>query len=100
MTVGPMSLAPLSEYFGRSLIYIIWYGIPLPYLVGTALVKNLGGFLCVEISSGRFCECDDCELRSTIADLWDSHDTVPAISVFYGLKFVRATPLICSPELC
>lgn len=51
---GPMSLAPLSEYFSRSPIYIVSYGIFLLYLVGTALVKNLGGFLVLMFLSGMF----------------------------------------------
>ncbi|PMD45819.1 hypothetical protein L207DRAFT_541775 [Hyaloscypha variabilis F] len=45
LAVGPMSLAFLSEYFGRSPIYIVSYGIFLLYLLGIALVQNLGEFL-------------------------------------------------------
>lgn len=49
-----MSLAPLSEYFGRSPIYIVSYGIYLLFLLGTALVQNLGGFLVLRFLSGAF----------------------------------------------
>ena len=54
LAIGPMTLAPLSEYYGRSPIYIISYGIFLLFLVGTALVKDLGGFLALRIISGLF----------------------------------------------
>jgi MFS family permease len=60
LAIGPMSLAPLSEYFGRSPIYITSYGIFLLYLVGTALVKNLGGFLALS-PLGSVYKCYDCK---------------------------------------
>lgn len=54
LALGPMSLAPLSEYFGRSPIYIGSYGIYLLLVLGTALVENLGGFLVLRFFSGLF----------------------------------------------
>ena len=68
LALGPMTLAPLSEYFGRSPIYIISYGIFLLFLVGTALVKNLGGFLALRIISGLFSSV-------TIGKLENEHKT-------------------------
>ena len=54
LAFGPMTLAPLSEYFGRSAIYVVSYGVFLLFLVGTALVNNLGGFLVLRLLSGLF----------------------------------------------
>ena len=54
LALGPMTLAPLSEYYGRSPIYIISYGIFLLFLMATALVQSLGGFLVLRIISGLF----------------------------------------------
>ena len=54
LAFGPMSLAPLSEYLGRSVIYIASYGIFLIFLLATALVRNLGGFLALRLLSGLF----------------------------------------------
>ena len=54
LALGPMSLAPLSEFFGRSVIYIGSYGIFLLFLAGTALVQSLGGFLVLRFFSGLF----------------------------------------------
>jgi hypothetical protein len=53
-------LGSLSEYFGRNPIYIVSYGIFLLYLVGTALVKNLGGFLALS-PLGSVYKCYDCK---------------------------------------
>lgn len=54
LAFGPMTLAPLSEYFGRSAIYIGSYGLCLTFFLGTALVQNLGGFLVLRLLSGLF----------------------------------------------
>ena len=54
LALGPMCLAPLSEYFGRSPIYIVSYGISLTFVLGSALVRNLGGFLVLRFLTGLF----------------------------------------------
>ena len=54
LALGPMTLALLSEYFGRSPVYIISYGIFLLCLVGSAFVEDFGGFLVLRILSGMF----------------------------------------------
>lgn len=80
--LGPMTLAPLSEYYGRSPIYILSYGTFLFFLLGTALVKNLGGFLVLRFLSGWFCAVTIANFGGTIADLFDPHDTGRAMSLF------------------
>lgn len=52
--LGPMTLAPLSEYFGRRPIYVVSYGISLLFLMASALVPNLGGFLVLRFLTGLF----------------------------------------------
>ncbi|KAF1986191.1 MFS multidrug transporter-like protein [Aulographum hederae CBS 113979] len=82
LACGPMSLAPLSEYYGRSPIYIISYGVYLTFILGTALVENLGGFLVLRFLSGVFSSVTIANFGGTIADLYDSHKTGPAMSMF------------------
>ena len=104
--LGPMTLAPLSEYdmppfhvvqttlygdltkhlmsryYGRSPIYIASYGIFLFFVLGTALVHNLGGFLVLRFLSGWFSAVTIANFGGTIADLFEPHDTGPAMSLF------------------
>lgn len=54
LAFGPMSLAPLSEFFGRSVIYIGSYAVFLVLLAATALVQNVGGFMVLRFFSGLF----------------------------------------------
>lgn len=82
LALGPMTLAPLSEYYGRTLLYVVPYGIFLLFLLGTALVQNLGGFLVLRILSGMFASVTIANFGGTIADLWPRHQVGPAMSVF------------------
>lgn len=61
LAVGPMALAPLSEYFGRSPIYIGSWAIYLLFIAGTALVHDLGGFLAMRFLSAVFSSMTICE---------------------------------------
>lgn len=80
--LGPMSLAPLSEYYGRSPIYITSYGVYLFFVLGTALVKNLAGFLVLRFLSGWFASVTIANFGGTIADLFDPHHTGRPMSLF------------------
>jgi MFS family permease len=82
LALGPMSLAPLSEWFGRSPIYIVSYGVFLCFLFGTALAPSLGGFLALRFLSGLFSAVTIANFGGTIADLYRPRDTGPAMSVF------------------
>lgn len=82
LAFGPMSLAPLSEYFGRRPVYILSYAIFLCLLLGTASVESLGGFLALRVLSGYFSSVTISNFGGTIADLFHHHDTGPAMSWF------------------
>lgn len=82
LALGPMTLAPLSEYFGRTPLYLVPYGIFLLFLVGTALVDNLGGFIVLRILSGLFSSVTIANFGGTIADMWPRHQVGPAMSLF------------------
>jgi MFS family permease len=82
LAFGPMSLAPLSEYYGRRPVYIVSYGIFLLLLLGTTYVENLGAFLVLRLFSGYFSSTTISNFGGTIADLFHHHDTGPAMSWF------------------
>lgn len=82
LAFGPMTLAPLSEYFGRRPVYIVSYGIFLLLLLGTTYVERLGPFLVLRLFSGYFSSTTISNFGGTIADLFHHHDTGPAMSWF------------------
>lgn len=82
LAIGPMLNAPLSEYYGRLPVYIISYGLSLPWFVGSALAPNLGCFLVVRFFCGLFQSVTIANLGGTIADLYDAHHTGYPMSIF------------------
>jgi MFS family permease len=82
LAFGPMTLAPLSEYFGRRPVYIVSYGVFLLLLLGTTYVESLGPFLVLRLFSGFFASTTISNFGGTIADLFHHHDTGPAMSWF------------------
>lgn len=82
LALGPMSLGPLSEYYGRTPLYILPYGTFLLFLIGTALVQNIGGFLVLRFFSGLFASVTIANFGGTIADLWPRESVGPAMYIF------------------
>ncbi|KAH8648445.1 major facilitator superfamily domain-containing protein [Xylariales sp. PMI_506] len=82
LALGPMSLAPLSEYFGRSVVYIGSYGVFLVLLAATALVRCVGGFMLLRFFSGVFAAVTVANFGGSIADMWHHHDTGIAMSIY------------------
>ncbi|KAI0130515.1 MFS multidrug transporter-like protein [Xylariales sp. AK1849] len=82
LALGPMSLAPLSEFFGRSVIYIGSYGVFLLLLAGTALINSVGGFMVLRFFSGLFAAVTIANFGGSIADMWSHHETGIAMSIY------------------
>lgn len=80
LAFGPMTLAPLSEYYGRSPVYIYAYFIYLCLLAASAVSPSLAVFLPVRLLSGYFASVTIANFGGTIADLYHPHDTGPAMS--------------------
>ena len=82
LAFGPMTLAPLSEYYGRRPVYVFSYGTFLLLLLATTYVKSLVPFLVLRLFSGYFSSTTISNFGGTIADLWHHNDTGPAMSWF------------------
>ncbi|KAJ4424406.1 hypothetical protein N0V82_000927 [Gnomoniopsis sp. IMI 355080] len=82
LAFGPMTLAPLSEYYGRRPVYIYSYFIYLCLLAASAVSPTLVTFLVVRLLSGYFASVTIANFGGTIADLYHPHDTGPAMSLY------------------
>ncbi|KAK0650442.1 Efflux pump FUB11 [Lasiodiplodia hormozganensis] len=82
LAFGPMTLAPLSEYYGRRPIYIYSYFIFLCCLAASALAPSLAFFTPIRIFSGYTASVTIANFGGTIADLYHPHDTGPAMSLY------------------
>ena len=82
LAFGPMTLAPLSEYYGRRPVYVFSYGTFLLLLLATTYVRSLVPFLVLRLFSGYFSSTTISNFGGTIADLWHHNDTGPAMAWF------------------
>lgn len=82
LALGPMTIAPLSEHYGRTMLYVVPYGTYLLLLAGTATVQTLAGFLALRFFSGVFASVTIANFGGTIADLWPRHEVGVAMSIF------------------
>ncbi|KAK4610719.1 Efflux pump atB [Fulvia fulva] len=82
LAFGPLFNAPASEYFGRRPIYILCYGLALPWYIGSALPPNLAGFLVFRFLCGFFQSVTLATIGGSIADLWTHHETGLPMGVF------------------
>jgi len=72
LSLGPMFLAPLSEYYGRTPLYILPYGTNLLLLMGTALTENLPMFFVLRVFSGMFASVTISNFGGTIGRCYQS----------------------------
>ncbi|KAF2730285.1 MFS general substrate transporter [Polyplosphaeria fusca] len=82
LAFGPMTLAPLSEYFGRRPIYVFSYAVFLALLLASTYIHGIVAFLILRIAQGYFSSVTISNFGGTIADLFYHHDTGPAMSLF------------------
>ena len=82
LALGPLVLAPLSEYFGRSPVYVGTYGAFLCLLLATAVAETPEGFLALRVLSGLCAAATVANVGGTIADLWPPDETGPAMSLY------------------
>lgn len=74
MGVGPLVLAPLSETFGRRLIYIVCFSIFTVLQIPTALAPNAPTLIAVRAISGFFGSVGIANGGGTINDMYEPHE--------------------------
>ncbi|GIZ46444.1 hypothetical protein CKM354_000957000 [Cercospora kikuchii] len=82
LAFGPMFIAPLSEYYGRTALYLIPYGIFLVCLALSAAIDNVPGFFVLRFFSGLFASVTIANFGGSIADLFSKNDVGPAMNIF------------------
>lgn len=82
LSLAPVLGAPLSEKFGRKLIYVLMLPASMLFMMGTVLAKNITTILVCRFFTGLFGSPVLAIAAGTIADLWDLDMLVVAMTVF------------------
>lgn len=90
--IGPMFLAPLSEFYGRSPVYIITWFMLVILQIGLALAPNIGTIIVIRFLAGFFGSAPLTNSGGTISDLWKRDESGFPMAI-YGLSSTGGPPL-------
>lgn len=90
--VGPVLLAPLSEYFGRQPVYVVSWFVLFIFQLPVALAPNIGTILVCRFIGGFAGGAPLTNTGGTVSDLWKRNESGGPMAV-YGLSSTLGPPL-------
>lgn len=90
--IGPMLLAPLSEYFGRNPVYISSWFILVIFQLPLALAPNIATVIVCRLIQGFGGSAPLTNTGGTVSDLWARNSSGNAMAI-YGLSSTFGPPL-------
>lgn len=72
--LGPLLWAPLSELYGRQVVFFITFGALTAFNVGTAVAQNIETLLVLRFLGGTFGSSPFTNAGGVISDLFDSNE--------------------------
>ena len=90
--VGPVLLAPLSEFFGRQPVYIVSWFVLFIFQLPVALAPNIGTILVSRFIGGFAGGAPLTNTGGTVSDLWTRNESGWPMAV-YGLSSTLGPPL-------
>ncbi|KAI7487631.1 MFS general substrate transporter [Hortaea werneckii] len=89
--IGPMMLAPLSEYFGRSPVYIGSWFILFIFQIPLALAPNIGTVIVCRLIQGFGGSAPLTNTGGTVSDVWERNSSGNAMMI-YGVSSTFGPP--------
>ncbi|EFQ33893.1 major facilitator superfamily transporter [Colletotrichum graminicola] len=86
--VGPMAFAPLSEIFGRQIIYASTLLVAVVFIIPCALAKNLATLLVCRAIDGIAFSAPMTLVGGTLADLWRNEERGVPMAAFSAAPFI------------
>ncbi|KAG9950859.1 MFS general substrate transporter, partial [Aureobasidium melanogenum] len=90
--IGPMLLAPLSEYYGRNPVYFGSWFILFIFQLPLALAPNIGTIIVCRLISGFGGSAPLTNTGGSVSDVWERNASGPAMSI-YGLSSTFGPPM-------
>lgn len=85
---GPLLFAPLSEEFGRRIVYLITLFVAVIFLIPCADAKNIGTLLVCRLIDGLAFSAPMCLIGGNLADMFEGDERGLAMSVFSAAPFI------------
>lgn len=85
---GPLLFAPLSEEFGRRIIYVVTLFVAVIFIIPCADAKNIGTLLVCRLIDGLAFSAPMCLIGGNLADMFTGNERGLAMSVFSAAPFI------------
>ena len=86
--IGPLLWAPLSELFGRQLLFVTTYGALTAFNAGAAGVRSISGLIVLRFFAGAFGSSPLTNAGGVIADMFPARERGLAMSLFAAAPFM------------
>lgn len=86
--VGPVVFAPLSEIYGRRIIYASTLLIAVIFIIPEALAKNIGTLIVCRLIDGIAFSAPMTLVGGTLADLWRNEERGVPMAAFSAAPFI------------
>ena len=86
--IGPLLWAPLSELFGRQLLFVTTYGALTAFNAGAAGVRSISGLIILRFFAGAFGSSPLTNAGGVIADMFPARERGLAMSLFAAAPFM------------
>ena len=90
--IGPMLLAPLSEYYGRNPVYIGSWFILFIFQLPLALAPNIATVIVCRLIQGFGGSAPLTNTGGTVSDIWERNRSGNAMAI-YGLSSTFGPPM-------
>ena len=100
--VGPMAFAPLSEIFGRRILYATTLLVAVIFIIPCAVADNIATLLVCRLIDGIAFSAPMTLVGGTLADLWRSEERGVPMAAFSAAPFigpVRTRATVLHPTL-
>lgn len=88
LSFGPVLAAPLSETFGRSIVYLTSLPVAALFTIGSAMANNIGTIIICRLFAGFFAAPALSIGGGTLADIFHPSSRGIAMSVFLFAPFL------------
>lgn len=95
--IGPLLWAPLSELYGRQVLFFGTYGVLTAFNAGAAGAKNMETLIILRFVAGAFGSSPLTNAGGVIADMFPASQRGLAMSVFSAAPFMGPTVSLSHP---
>ncbi|KAJ3578214.1 hypothetical protein NPX13_g2354 [Xylaria arbuscula] len=86
--IGPLAFAPLSEVYGRQVIYVSTLFVAVVFIIPCALAKNIATLLVGRAIDGIAFSAPITIIGGTLADLWKAEERGVPMAAFSAAPFI------------